>query len=167
MTLLHKQTTVAFTFFAAAAPASVNAGHLFTQASSNTPTWIQQGQGIAIEQFTTESGGNGRITINIEQPSGGTPAGITQTTNPTDWWAWSAGDVMRINLPLANASYSYTIAYDAASGACSYDYCGITELTSGSNTVPTELTSANASLALPPHGGSTFFGWSIDAFHLV
>ena len=35
--------------FVVFAPTTVQAGHLFTQATSNTPTWIQTGQGISID----------------------------------------------------------------------------------------------------------------------
>ncbi|MZR14262.1 deoxyuridine 5'-triphosphate nucleotidohydrolase Dut, partial [Maritimibacter sp. DP07] len=145
-----------------------NAGHLFTQASSNTPTWIQQGNGIAVKQYGSEgaySFGAGNISINFQQPSGGTPAEATQSGDA--WWQWSAGDVMKINLPLADATYTYSIAYDAAP-SCSYDYCGIT----GSSSLYISNTSlGDAGVTLPDHSGEkygggytssdTYFSWSV------
>jgi autotransporter-associated beta strand protein len=142
------------------------AGHLFTQASSNTPTWIQQGKGIAIKQYGAEgSSGSGDISINFEMPSGGIPAEATQTGD--DWWQWSAGDVMKINLPLADATYTYTIAYDADAN-CSYSYCGVT---GGSSLNIASSTLGNSGVTLPAHSGEvsgggytssdTYFGWSV------
>jgi hypothetical protein len=111
--------------FVAFVPISVQAGHLFTQSTLNTPTWIQVGQGISIDQYGTEpgSGGTPSITLNFTAPSS-VPADADTTNN--DWYTWSAGDVLEINLPLANATYNYTIAYDTASPGttCAYDYCG-------------------------------------------
>jgi autotransporter-associated beta strand protein len=148
-------------------PTFANAGHLFTQASSNTPTWIQQGQGISIQQYGDEGGsGSGSITINFEAPSSTVPAGATQTGS--DWWNWSAGDVIRINLPLNGTSYVTTVAYDAASGTCSYDFCGVTSPTL--NVTNSALGSVGS---LPAHSGErnggnytssdTYFGWSITS----
>ncbi|WP_176219082.1 hypothetical protein [Planktotalea arctica] len=62
--MLHRYTTLAAQncgqflkllalvglLFVAFAPTKAQAGHLFTQATSNTPTWIQAGQGISIDQ---------------------------------------------------------------------------------------------------------------------
>ena len=112
-----------FSFFLMVAHVA-QAGHLFTQASSNTPTWIQQGKGIAITQYGDEGGaGSGNYSINFEQPTGGMPAEATQ--GDPGWWQWSSGDVMRITIPLADATYTRTIAYDA-DPACAYDQCGAT-----------------------------------------
>ncbi len=108
-------------------PTVGNAGHLFTQASSNTPTWIQSGQGIVINQYGHEGSfgsASGDLTFNFADPTSyGTsaPSGASGTA----WWAWSAGDVMRVTLPLVGQTYVYTIAYDAAS-TCAYDFCGAT-----------------------------------------
>ena len=139
------------------------AGHLFTQASSNTPTWIQAGQGIAIDQYGIESGpGSGSITINFEQPAA--PAGADTSNN--NWWQWSAGDVMEISLPLTSGTYTYSIAYDAAgAGGCAYDFCGDT---TGSSSTASALGSG---VVFPPYSGEkngggytsadTSFRWSI------
>jgi autotransporter-associated beta strand protein len=150
--------------FVAFEPKSVQAGHLFTQSSLNTPTWIQAGQGISIDQYGTEygSGYPTSITLNFSAPSS-VPAGA-DTTN-SNWSSWSAGDVLEINLPLANATYNYTIAYDAASSGttCAYDFCGSTT----ANVAAADILASD--VVLPLHAGqtSTFdstdtsFAWSI------
>jgi len=106
-----------------ALPYSASAGHLFTQASTNTPTWIQAGQGIAIQQFTVENNNfdsGSEIEIDFEEPTD-VPAGADTSTS--DWWEFSTGDVLRLNLPLEDATYTYTFAFDA-SESCQYDQCG-------------------------------------------
>jgi autotransporter-associated beta strand protein len=152
--------------FVAFEPKSVQAGHLFTQSSLNTPTWIQAGQGISIDQYGTEngSGQTTSISLNFSAPSS-VPAGA-DTTN-SNWSSWSAGDVLEINLPLANATYNYTIAYDAASSGttCAYDFCGSTT----ANVAAADILASD--VVLPSHAGqtSTFdstdtsFAWSIVA----
>ena len=138
------------------------AGHLFTQASSNQPTWIQSGQGISIDQYGTEGGsGNGSITINFQQP-GTVPSGADTSDNT--WWTWSSGDVMEINLPLTSGTYKYSIAYDSSS-SCAYDFCGDT---TGSGSTASALGSG---IVFPAHSGEnngggytasdTAFQWSI------
>jgi len=138
------------------------AGHLFTQASSNQPTWIQSGQGISIDQYGTEGGsGNGSITINFQQP-GTVPSGADTSDN--NWWTWSSGDVMEINLPLTSGTYKYSIAYDSSS-SCAYDFCGDT---TGSGSSASALGSG---IVFPAHSGEnngggytasdTAFQWSI------
>ena len=157
-----------FTFIAV----SANAGHMFTQASSNTPTWIQSGQGITIKQYGDEGGGgSGRIDIYFEVPTT-VPTGADTSNN--DWWMWSAGDVMKINLPLSSGTYTYTIAHDAASGTCAYDYCGVAGSSStyeqGFTSIPTASDLASG-VTLPTHSGEkssytssdTYFAWSITS----
>ncbi|WP_062269527.1 autotransporter domain-containing protein [Endozoicomonas arenosclerae] len=144
-----------------------HAGHLFTQASSNTPTWIQSGQGIVIKQYGDEGGsGSGNIDINFAANS--TPPDDADTSN-SNWWQWSAGDVMRITLPLTDNTYTYTIAYDAAgSGGCDYDFCGQTG-SSSLNVSGTDL--GGSGVTLPDHSGEessydesdVYFSWSIEA----
>lgn len=141
------------------------AGHMFTQASSNTPTWIQSGQGIAIDQYGDEGGsGSGNMAIYFEANSTA-PTGADTSTS--DWWQWSAGDVMRITLPLADQTYTYTFAYDAATGTCAYTACGIT-----SGTIASSYTALGGSgVTLPAHTGQktsytssdVSFSWSIEA----
>ena len=140
---------------------SANAGHLFTQASSNTPTWIQQGQGIVIKQYGDEGGGgSGTLSWNFDNPTSyGT---VTNPPSGTDWWSWSAGDIMKVTLPLQDATHTFTIAYDA-NASCSYDFCGAT---SPDVTVP-----SLANAVLPSHSGErvsytasdVYFTWSVEA----
>lgn len=145
------------------------AGHMFTQASSNTPTWIQSGQGIVIEQYGDEGGaGSGNMNIYLEANS--TVPDAADTSN-SDWWQWSAGDVMRLNLPLTDATYTYTISYDAAAPeGCAYDYCSVT----GTTTVSLGSTDlGGVGVTLPAHSGErndgayvesdVNFVWSIEA----
>ena len=86
------------------APTTAQAGHLFTQATSNTPTWIQTGQGISIDQYGVEGGSSGGNIVLYFSPPSSVPAGA-DTTN-SNWSNWSAGDVLEINLPLASGTYN-------------------------------------------------------------
>jgi outer membrane autotransporter protein len=66
------------------------AGHLFTQASNNTPISLNAGQGLTVTQLTYEPGSNnGRVSLDF----GGD---------------WSAGDAIQLTI----GSWSETIAYD-------------------------------------------------------
>ena len=144
-------------------PFTAEAGHLFTQAQSNTPTWIQSGQGIVIEQYGTESGNSsGNFSFNFAANST-TPDGADNSNN--NWWTWSSGDVMRITLPMDDATYTYTVAYDSATGdGCAYDYCGATNDANFSD-------AAFASAIIPEHTGQATsytdsdvaFSWSVEA----
>lgn len=153
-------------------PIAANAGHLFTQASSNTPTWIQAGQGIAIDQYTVENSGSDSgsyVSIDFEQPTD-TPA--QADTSNSDWWQFSTGDVLKISLPLADATYNYTLAFDA-SDSCQYDQCGgdgdtsYVDSTSAYAQVPTMFSSANIVDTVgndgDPKEGDGYFTWSITA----
>lgn len=72
-----------------------NAGHLFTQAQTNTPISLTAGQGIQVTQLTYEGGGsNGLVTVNF---SGG-----------ADNAAWSAGDAIQLTI----GSWSETFTFD-------------------------------------------------------
>lgn len=66
------------------------AGHLFTQASNNTPISLNAGQGLTVTQLTYEGGGgsNGRVTLNF----GGD---------------WSAGDAIQITIGGWNETFAY------------------------------------------------------------
>jgi len=138
-----------------------HAGHLFTQASSNTPTWIQAGQGISIDQYGTEGSSSGRITMDFAAPST-TPSGADNSN--ANWWTWSAGDVMEITLPLTSGTYKYSIAYDS-SGSCTYDFCGVT----GSSSLSTNVSELSSGVSFPTHSGEkssytssdTAFQWSV------
>lgn len=145
-------------------PAVGNAGHLFTQASSNTPTWIQAGQGIVINQYGDEGvSGGGDLSFNFTDPTSyGTVA--PSGASGSDWWAWSAGDVMRVTLPLVGQTYVYTIAYDTAA-TCAYDFCG-----ANSDAYVSGASIASAT-ALPAHSGEqasygpsdVAFNWSVES----
>lgn len=67
-----------------------HAGHLFTQASNNTPISLNAGQGLSVTQLTYENGGgnNGRVTIDF----GGD---------------WSAGDAIQLTIGTWNETFSY------------------------------------------------------------
>ncbi len=68
-----------------------HAGHLFTQASTNTPVTLNEGKGIKITQETFEGAGNtGLVTLDF----GGD---------------WDAGDAIKITI----SSYTQTFDYDA------------------------------------------------------
>lgn len=66
------------------------AGHLFTQASNNTPISLNAGQGLNVTQLTYESGGgnNGLVTVNF----GGD---------------WSAGDAIKITIGNWNETFVF------------------------------------------------------------
>ncbi|KKB08613.1 autotransporter outer membrane beta-barrel domain-containing protein [Devosia chinhatensis] len=108
---------------AALGAAPAYAGHLFTQNTNNTPTWIQAGQGIRIDQERMESAnGSGNITFDFS-PNSSVPDGAN--TANTNWWAWSAGDVLKFTVPTTAGSLVTTIAYDADAN-CAYSFCGVT-----------------------------------------
>lgn len=72
-------------------PVSAQAGHLFTQASANTPVNLTAGTGIQITQLTYEGGGNaGRVSLNFLGD-------------------WDSGDAIRITIK----NYTQTFTYDA------------------------------------------------------
>lgn len=99
-----------------------NAGHLFTQAGSNTPTWIEAGTGISIDQTSMESG-SGYIRFYFEPPS--TIPASADISN-YDWANWSTGDVLRFTVTTdQNAAFSRTIAFDTCT-VSPYDFCGKT-----------------------------------------
>lgn len=85
-------------------PLSARAGHLFTQASANTPINLTAGQGIQITQLTYEGVGTaGNVSINF---SGG-------TANT----AWSAGDAIKLTIGSWTATYAYDTLTTAYPGA--------------------------------------------------
>lgn len=78
-------------FAAALLPFPASAGHLFTQASSNTPINLTAGTGIQITQLTFEgTGTNGNVSLNF----GGD---------------WNSGDAVKITI----GSYIQTFTYDS------------------------------------------------------
>ena len=92
-------------------PASANAGHLFTQAQTNTPINLTSGNGIQITQVTYEdncSGScNGDVSVNFNDNG---------SMDPTI--AWSAGDAIRITI----GSWSETFTFDANRGDNEYGF---------------------------------------------
>lgn len=95
------------------------AGHMFTQGSSNVPTWIQAGQGIAINQERNIESPQTIFQLYMEAPSQ-TPSGVSGSS----WWKWSAGDVAQISIATTGGTQTYTIAYDA-NPSCTYSLCGV------------------------------------------
>jgi outer membrane autotransporter protein len=79
-------------FLALVLPLPAEAGHLFTQASGNTPIALTAGQGIQITQQTFEPGGfnNGRVSLNFSGD-------------------WSSGDAIRVTI----GSYSQTFTFNS------------------------------------------------------
>jgi outer membrane autotransporter protein len=84
---------LALALFVFALPAT--AGHLFTQASTNTPITLTAGQGILIPQnaFEGSSSNAGLVTLDF--------------LNSTD--AWDAGDIIRVSF----AGYTQDFSFDA------------------------------------------------------
>lgn len=136
------------------------AGHMFTQGTTNTPTWIQSGKGIAIDQYGLESGS--QFSVYIEQPR--PPAPSAADTSNSNWWNWSAGDVMKLNFATTTGAQTFTIAYDAG-GTCvdsAYTVCGQTDLNTVTNLIST---ASGLSLSLPSGSLSSTnsYTWSIVA----
>lgn len=72
-------------------PLSAQAGHLFTQASANTPINLTAGTGIQITQLTNEgTGTSGNLSLNFSGD-------------------WSSGDAIRITI----RNYTQTFTYDS------------------------------------------------------
>lgn len=91
---MNKAVKVLYLFAILAAAllsAPANAGHLFTQASANTPISLTSGNGIRITQLTYEGAGtNGNVSLNFNGD-------------------WGAGDAIKITI----GSYSRTISYSS------------------------------------------------------
>lgn len=129
------------------------AGHLFTQAGANTPTWMQSGQGINIDQNTVESpSGSGQINIYFA-PNSTIPS--EADTSTSDWWQWSAGDSLRFTVETTGGTYTTSIGYDSS---CSADACGVT----GSSFISSAHDSATIGAASIANVG-TGFTYSIQA----
>ncbi|MDI3326177.1 autotransporter domain-containing protein [Pontibacterium granulatum] len=129
------------------------AGHLFTQAGANTPTWMQSGQGISIDQNTVEFGsGGGAITFNFAANS---TVPSEADTSTDDWWQWSAGDILRFTVETTTGTYTTSIGYDAS---CSADACGVTG-TSSLYSNHDAATIGSASIANVDSG----FTWTVQA----
>ncbi len=138
------------------------AGHLFTQGSTNTPTWIASGTGIAVQQYRLESGS--QFDVYIQQPSS-VPSGV-QNTSSNSWWDWSAGDVIQLSFGVTSGGTSstrnFTIAYDSSS-SCAYNYCGAANLSLTGT--PLANTAYSLSLDLPAGtlGSTNPYTWTVSA----
>ncbi len=90
----------ALLFFSMFISSAANAGHLFTQASANTPIALNSGQGINVTQLTYEGAGtNGRVLMYFSGGGAST--------------AWSAGDAVQITI----SGWTETFQYDTLVGA--------------------------------------------------
>ena len=141
------------------------AGHLFTQNTNNTPTWIQAGQGVRIDQTRMEPNyGYGLGNVDIDFAANATPPAGADTAT-SDWWSWSAGDVLRFTVPTDSGDLSTTIAYDAAA-SCAYDVCDpqLNTLfeTSISATVP-QIGTTNMALGQAEVSETTPLTWTLEA----
>ncbi len=138
------------------------AGHLFTQGSTNTPTWIASGTGIAVQQYGLET--SSQFDVYIEQPST-TPSGVQDTSN-SNWWNWSAGDVMQLSFGVRSGGVSstqnFTVAYDAAS-SCTYSYCGATSLSLSGTPLASAAYALTLDLPSGTLGSSNPYTWTISA----
>ena len=101
------------------------AGHLFTQATSNTPINLTAGQEITLTQLTYETGANsGSVSIDLDQ-SGSTDANLQ----------WSAGDAMKVTI----GSWTQNFVYDTLAT----NFTGATQATNGIQLVDPTLIAAN------------------------
>lgn len=129
------------------------AGHLFTQASSNTPINLTAGFGISITQDSYEGGGSsGQVTLDFNDEA---------TTNDPNK-DWSAGDVLTITM----GSWTQTYAYDTAAGDT--DLTNVSQDGGGFNATDATLNAASITPAdgdtwtvLANAGAFTFSGYRI------
>lgn len=117
--------------FAAGAPAF--AGHMFTQGSTNTPVWLQEGQGVFVEQYySNETASPGSFQVWFDpfysgDYYGDDPTRIPAAADTTDpeWYAWNVGDVVEVKITTATGDMTWTLAYDQDDGSgCAYTVCG-------------------------------------------
>lgn len=113
--------------FALLASPVASAGHLFTQAGSNTPINLNAGQGLNVTQLTYEnSNSNGNVNVYFKQGGAVDPA-----------LQWSAGDAIQLTI----GSWSQTFTYDgmvAAGGSQGGSYFQINSASlAAANITPT------------------------------
>ncbi|NVK06018.1 MAG: autotransporter domain-containing protein [Marivivens sp.] len=114
---------------------AAQAGHAFTQGSTNTPVWLQTGQAVFVEQFYSDE----TSTPGLVEDIGFGPADLIPTGADTATTAWSdfdAGDVLKVEI----GDFSFTVAFDSDTTSCAtYTYCGWSEdsFEPGDSTVPT------------------------------
>ncbi|EGL54320.1 uncharacterized protein with a C-terminal OMP domain-like protein [Methylophaga aminisulfidivorans MP] len=123
-----------FTFFSLLIVSfSANAGHLFTQGSSNTPINLKSGQGIEITQLSYESAGaSGLVDIHF------LGTGVDNNVS------WSAGDSLKVTI----GSWSQTFSYDTLAT----DFSNVTQSASSFRATDPTLAAAN----ITPSGTTTF-----------
>ncbi|WP_284451405.1 autotransporter outer membrane beta-barrel domain-containing protein [Methylophaga thalassica] len=123
-----------FTFFSLLLVSfSANAGHLFTQGSSNTPINLKSGQGIEITQLSYESAGaSGLVDIHF------LGTGVDNNVS------WSAGDSLKVTI----GSWSQTFSYDTLAT----DFSNVTQSASSFRATDPTLAAAN----ITPSGTTTF-----------
>jgi autotransporter-associated beta strand protein len=127
-----------------------HAGHLFTQGSTNVPTWMAPATGIAVDQYHLESGS--QFDIYFERPSVVPTASPAIDTSTSDWWTFSAGDVIQVTFTTSavvngpTSSTSFSIAFDPTVGgaSCAYDQCGVGSLTGQSSITGSAALEASA-----------------------
>ena len=113
---------------------SANAGHLFTQGSSNTPINLKSGQGIEVTQLSYEGAGtNGLVTIDFYQ-SGGSDNSLL----------WSAGDSIKVTI----GSWVQTFKYDTLTT----DFTGSSQTSNKLSATDPTLAAAN----ITPTGTTKF-----------
>ncbi|WP_439103955.1 autotransporter outer membrane beta-barrel domain-containing protein [Celeribacter marinus] len=100
--------------------ATATAGHAFTQGTTNTPVWLQAGQGVFVEQFYSYEYDEdaGYITDIGFDYADVLPDGAP--TDSTEWYEFGTGDVIKISI---GDSWSISLAYDANEN-CEYSVCG-------------------------------------------
>lgn len=101
--------------------ATATAGHAFTQGTTNTPVWLQAGQGVFVEQFYSNEWDEsaGYITDIGFDKADVLPDGAP-TDSSLEWYEFGTGDVIKISI---GDSWSISLAYDA-DVACAYSVCG-------------------------------------------
>lgn len=99
---------------------AAQAGHAFTQGSTNTPVWLQTGQAVFVEQYYSDETSSAGLVEDIGfGPADVIPTGADTTT--TSWSDFDAGDVIKIEV----GTFSVTLAFDSDATSCAtYTYCG-------------------------------------------
>jgi outer membrane autotransporter protein len=114
---------------------NVSAGHLFTQAGSNTPINLTAGNGLNITQLTYEGSSNsGSVLIYLDQTNSG-DANLE----------WSAGDAMKVII----GSWTQNFVYDTLTT----DFAGANQSTSSISLTDPTLAAAN----ITPGGAQSTF----------
>lgn len=143
-----------FLFFSVL-PTHAFAGHLFTQASANTPIALTSGTGLQIDQLTYEGGSNdGRVLIYFDGS-----AGVDQAA--TDALNWSAGDALKVTIGSWVQTFNFdTLATDfAGSYQSAYSLSATDPTLVAANITPGGIASTFTVVATA--GAFTFTGYRI------